>query len=1023
MSKKLKSLVCSIIAGMMLTTSCGISALAADETTSTDTESTVTETTDTADVPEDEKDAAEATEAPAATEAAEETTETTETDGTSYADDTYYNNALQVCTALGIITGYDDGSIKPESTVTRAEMAAIVLRMLNLTSVSTYQNVFNDVTSEHWAADTIQTAVEQGIVDGMGDGTFVPDGEVKYEQVIKMIVCAMGYQIDAERAGGYPTGYLTVGGTTLELLKSVSGATGENMPRGEVIKAVYNAMQAPYRTITDFSNGNPVYSSDNTLGVEKFDMYEETGTLTATPNTSTTASVATKEGIVVIDGIQYKCTLANVDNLLGTSVKFYYIDSKADDPEIIAMFSAGKTTEVNVDADDIYSMTLGTETAAGELRAYTSSTSTSTRKYTIKALADVIYNGSSLTKADFLSSSYSDSMTYDEFVTPEVGTIRLVDYDSDGEYDAVFVDSYQTMLVTSATAEKVSGKVDGVATTISVEDEANEKTITVSRAGVEATPKNLKKNDVASIKRNIDDTIIDITVTGETVTGTISGIGSDDDGMVITVNGDEYKVDKNAEEYVKSGLTAILYLDKFNRVGYIESSTGTMLSGNEKYGVVANVYFEDNGDLTVKIFSQDGETVTAKPSSKMKFWGPTDTAERTISDEDLQTLFSSDENFLKCGGSPVKLCKYSLNSSGELTKLYMAVDQSKVSDTSALRIYSGNLNGIGSVGGTVSGYYIQDGIVEFTVPSDASSRTNPANYKIGTVTSSTYTYYDGGANVDYTIGDFMNSRSPQVLVKFESGSNVVSGVDAVGNANNPPTFMVSKILEAVDADGNEIFEIKGYSAGTEVSYTTADNTGVYDFGLYSSGKEYDGKKIFDATKDDSSVFTDVVSPGDVFVVGTSGSTATTLIKLVDADRVAKTAVTGATYEQGNQNSGQWQQHATPGSSTRDQYYAGFVSNVDVGDFAYITVTDSTTNTDIDTVTYDTSAAFSYATITVDSSGNVKSVKVDETGGLDAAEIMCYGANGSDPNVFDYGIFKLFKGGMYAGYILRVEIVD
>lgn len=1022
MSKKLKSLICSIIAGMMLTTSCGLSALAADDTTSADTESTVTETTDTADVPDDEKDAAEATDAPAATEAAEETTETTETDGASYADDTYYNNALQVCSALGIITGYDDGSIKPESTVTRAEMAAIVLRMLNLTSVSTYQNVFSDVTSEHWAADTIQTAVEQGIVDGMGDGTFVPDGQVKYEQVIKMIVCAMGYQIDADRAGGYPTGYLTVGGTTLELLKSVSGATGEDMPRGEVIKAVYNAMQAPYRTITDFSNGNPVYSADDTLGVEKFNMYEETGTLTATPTTSTTASVATKEDIVVIDGVQYKCTLANIDGFLGTSVKFYYIDSKSDDPEIIAMFSAGKTTDITVDAENIYSMTLGTDTASGELRAYTSSTSTTTKKYTIKALADVIYNGSSLTKAQFLASSYSDSMTYDEFVTPEVGTIRLVDYESDGVYDAVFVDSYQTMLVTSATAEKVSGKIDTVATTINVEDEANDKTITVTRAGVEATPKNLKKNDVASIKRNIDDTIIDITVTGETVTGTITGIGSDDDGMVITVNGDEYKVDKNAEEYVKSGLTAVLYLDKFNRVGYIESSTGTMLSGNEKYGVVANVYFEDNGDLTVKIFSQDGETVVAKPSSKMKFWGPTDTAERTISDEELQTLFSSDSNFLKCGDSPVKLCKYSLNSSNELTKLYMAVDQSKVSDTSALRIYSGNLSGVGSVGGTVSGYYIQDGIVEFTVPSDKESRTNPANYKIGTVTSSTYTYYDGGANVDYTIGDFMNSRSPQVLIKFESGSNTVSGLDAVGNANNPPTFMVSKILEAVDSDGNEIFELQGYSAGTSVSYTTGSNTGVYDFGLYSGGKEYDGTLVFDATDDDASVFTDVVSPGDVFVVGTSGSTITTMIKLVDTDRVAKTAVTGASYTQGNQNSGQWQGFISS-STTRDQYYAGFITNVDINDYSYISVYNTAESKDVGTVTYDTSAVFTYATVTVDSAGNVQSVSVDETGGLDAAEIMCYGANGSDPNEFDYGIFKLFKGAMNAGYIIRVEIVD
>ena len=1021
MSKKLKSIICSLIAGVMLTTSSGIVSMAADETTASDAETTV-ESTDLADVTDEEKEAAEETAAPEAEDTAEATEAPAAVDGAAYANDEYYNNALQLCTALGIITGYDDGSIKPESTVTRAEMAAIVLRLLNITGESTYQNVFTDVSAEHWAANTIQTAVEQGIVDGMGDGTFVPDGEVKYEQVIKMLVCALGYQTDADTSGGYPNGYISVGGTTLELLNGISGKIGENMPRGEVIKAAYNAINAPFRTLTDFNKGNPIYSAKDTLGVEKFNLYEEKGTLTATPTTSTTAGITTKEGIVVIDGIQYRCTLSNIEGLLGKSVRFYYIDTDADDPEIIAMFSEGKSQEVIIDADNIYSLTLSSDTNDGEVRAYTSTTSSSTKKYTVKPLADIIYNGSALTKAQFLASEYSSDYTYDELLTPSVGSLRLVDYESDGIYDAVFVDSYQTMLITSATAEKVSGKINNVSTTIDVEDTADEKTITVTRSGVEATTKNLKKNDVASIKRNIDDTVIDITVTGETVTGTITSVGTEDDETVITVNGQQYKVDKNAEENAKNGMTAVLYLDKFNRVGYIESSTGTMLSGNEKYGVVANAYFEDYGDLTIKIFSQDGESVTAKPSSNMKFWSPTDAEARSITDEDLQALLTNDNSFLKCGSNPIKLCKYSLNSSGELTKLYLAVDQEKVTDTSALRIYNGNLNGQGSVGGTVKGYYIQDGIVEFTVPSDEASRNNPANYKIGTVTSSTYTYYDGGANIDYTIGDFMNSRNPQVLVKFESGSNVVSGVDAVGNANNPPTFMVSKILEAVDAEGNEIFELQGYSAGREVSYTTADNTGVYDFGLYSDGKEYDGECVFNATEDDSSKFTEVVSPGDVFVVGISDGKATTLIKLVDTDRVAKTAITGAGYTKGDQNSGQWQQ-VVSSSSTRDQYYAGFVTNVDVNDFAYITVSDSTTNTEVGTVTYDTSAVFSYATITVDSKGNVKSVKVDESGGLDAAEIMCYGPNGMDPKEFDYGIFKLFKGSMYAGYILRVVISD
>ena len=130
---------------MMVTTSCGLTSLAADEDTSAETtaettateepteESTLEEGAADADITDEEKeaqDAAEATATPSATEeAAAEATEAPSTG--AYDDDTYYQNALQLCSALGIIQGYEDGSVQPESTVTRAEMATIILRMLN----------------------------------------------------------------------------------------------------------------------------------------------------------------------------------------------------------------------------------------------------------------------------------------------------------------------------------------------------------------------------------------------------------------------------------------------------------------------------------------------------------------------------------------------------------------------------------------------------------------------------------------------------------------------------------------------------------------------------------------------------------------------------------------------------------------------------------------------------------------------------------------------------------------------------
>lgn len=63
---------------------------------------------------------AEATEAPAGAEATEAPVATVAptTSGSSYDNDSYYDKALSLCSALGIITGYEDGSVKPDSKVT-----------------------------------------------------------------------------------------------------------------------------------------------------------------------------------------------------------------------------------------------------------------------------------------------------------------------------------------------------------------------------------------------------------------------------------------------------------------------------------------------------------------------------------------------------------------------------------------------------------------------------------------------------------------------------------------------------------------------------------------------------------------------------------------------------------------------------------------------------------------------------------------------------------------------------------------
>ena len=81
---------------------------------------------------------------------------------------------------FGIITGYSDGSFRPDAPVTRAEFAAIASRFEKLTEGS---KSFTDVPNTHWAARYINFAATRGWVTGYSDGTFKPENPITRAEV------------------------------------------------------------------------------------------------------------------------------------------------------------------------------------------------------------------------------------------------------------------------------------------------------------------------------------------------------------------------------------------------------------------------------------------------------------------------------------------------------------------------------------------------------------------------------------------------------------------------------------------------------------------------------------------------------------------------------------------------------------------------------------------------------------------------------------------------------------------------
>jgi len=104
--------------------------------------------------------------------------------------------AVEVLAARGIISGVSDGKYDPDGVVTRAQFAKMLLGALDLKPKEEVPSVFTDVPASHWAAKWVATAATQGLVQGEGS-SFRPDDEISREQMMAMIVRALGDEAKA----------------------------------------------------------------------------------------------------------------------------------------------------------------------------------------------------------------------------------------------------------------------------------------------------------------------------------------------------------------------------------------------------------------------------------------------------------------------------------------------------------------------------------------------------------------------------------------------------------------------------------------------------------------------------------------------------------------------------------------------------------------------------------------------------------------------------------------------------------
>ena len=124
----------------------------------------------------------------------DETRESFWSDTNSYTDvaaGSWYNNAVSTLSAMGVLGGYEDGSFRPNASITRAEFAKIAVSFFELEGLAC-ENPFLDVAPSAWYAESVAAAAEIGLIEGYEGGLFRPDAPITRAEACTIVNRTLG---------------------------------------------------------------------------------------------------------------------------------------------------------------------------------------------------------------------------------------------------------------------------------------------------------------------------------------------------------------------------------------------------------------------------------------------------------------------------------------------------------------------------------------------------------------------------------------------------------------------------------------------------------------------------------------------------------------------------------------------------------------------------------------------------------------------------------------------------------------
>ncbi len=517
-----------------------------------------------------------------------------------------YNQAITMLDDLGILSETYFAAYDASIVMSRGEFASLAVAIMGLSDeaeATVYEQKFLDVPADNVYSKAINFAASVGLFNGVSENMFAPDDPVYITQALKVAVSMLGYKEMAEYKGGYPTGYLTVA-RELDILTDVNMNNESPALRGNVIVLMYNTLFADIMNINGVENGS--FSYEITEGVTLLSyyhkIYEGEGVVTGNWEYSLLGS-AEDANRVMINGKRYFTDSPRAIGVVGKNVKYYY--KEIGNTDVLLTLREYDNDVVVINASDNYTFNYsdGIYTVTGTDKDYIFKLSS----------YDIVYNYGYISGAS--------DVNYQDILTPQSGTITLIDNNLDGAYDVVCIEEAGILLFKSYDSynnliyDTKSRLMD-----LNLDDYNNVYITDINGANVDFDKVLL--NTVVMVYKSYDSNALRLVVCPDYIEGVVDEIT--DEGVV--VNGNTYtfsavnRIDglapgQSYKSIIFAGQSYKFYLNQFNQIVYHDTKA-TLNTGY--IADIGSVSAGLNSGVSAQIYTSGGELAEIKFADKVK---------------------------------------------------------------------------------------------------------------------------------------------------------------------------------------------------------------------------------------------------------------------------------------------------------------------------------------------------------------------------------------------------------------------